>query len=619
MAEKLKILMVFTANMNLGDSVIGDSNYYLIQKAFFPRKCEIFPYTISSRDVEQIKYVDAVVFAGGIFKSTSENFWLYIPELLEAAQRYNVPVLLNGIGVEAFHPDDEKSVNLKNALNLPCVKCISVRDDIETLKSDYITNPDIEILPVYDVAVWSKDVYKEHLKQMPSLREKKCIGLGITREKIFADYGNPQITKQVQLDFWKGVITLLEEKGLQWKAFTNGDPNDELFAKEVLAYTGHGEKAPVPMDAVSLVQTIAQFQAVIAGRMHSNIISYALGIPSVGFVWNQKLAFWGKRIGYPERFLFPEEMTPQNAVSRLLQAMKEGCRPTRKQKKPIYAAVKNFAKVWCKKRNIPKEIHCYPEKMMAPALGGISLRYKNTNSMEAFWDSYAHGYRNFQLDLRLTSDDVLVCVNRWHPETFQLLGHPLAAGEAPKAMAAKEFSECKYYNRFSTLSFEGFLKQTAPHLKEKKIEVVLSIGCPSKDIMQKMAVAIPQLLQQYGLAQTQFKLRLERKNDILFFKEAAFTMDFIYYMVCIENSTEKLAEICRDAVAFCQSQNVRCLALSPANCRAEIVDICKKASIDVYLFTSFKVGEMVNALNLGAHMVSNHYYGVDYVQRLTQA
>lgn len=618
MSRRIKILMVYTANMNLGDSVIGDSNYYLIEKAFFPRKCEIFPYTISSRDVEQLRYVDGLVFAGGIFKSTSENFWLYIPELLEAAQKYNVPVLLNGIGVEAFHPEDEKSVNLKNALNLPCVKCISVRDDVETLKKDYITNPNIQILPVYDVAVWSKNVYAKHLKQMPHLRDKKIIGLGIVRHKIFADYGNPQIDKQVQLDFWKGVITLLEEKGLPWKAFTNGDPNDELFAKEVLDYVGHGEKMPTPMDSVSLVQTISQFRAVIAGRMHSNIISYALGIPSVGFVWNQKLAFWGQRIGYPERFLFPEELSPEHAVNRLLQAMKEGCGPKRAQKQPIYSAVKKFVRKWCKKRDILQESLNYPEKMMAPALGGMSLRYKNTNSMEAFWDSYAHGYRNFQLDLRLTADDVLVCVNRWHPETFQLLGRPLAEGEAPKAMTAKEFAQCKYYNRFSTMSFEGFLKQAAPLLKEKEIRVVLSIGLPSKDILQKMAIGILKLLQQYGLDQSQFGLRLERKNDISFFQEAGFTMDLIYYMVCVEESTEKLAAICRDAVAFCKSKNVRSLALSPANCRTEIMDICKKNSMDVYVFTYFQTGKMIDALRLGAHRVSNHYYGIDYMQRLTQ-
>lgn len=618
MGRCLKILMVNTANMNLGDSVIADSNEYLLKKALFPRKVDIIPYNINSRDLEQFQYVDAVVFAGGIVKSTTEYLWLYVPEILDAAQKYNVPVLLNGIGVEAFHPDDEKSVNFKRALNLPCVKSISVRDDVETLKRDYITNPDIQILPVYDVAVWTKDVYAKQLKHMPALRDKKVIGLGIVRHKIFADYGNPQITKQMQLDFWKGVITLLEEKGFSWKAFTNGDTNDELFAKEVLEYTGHGEKMLTPMDSVSLVQSIAQFRAVIAGRMHSNIIAYALGIPSIGFVWNQKLAFWGKRIGYPERFLFPEEMTPENAVNRLLQAMEEGCAPGKAQKQPIYSAVKQFVKKWCKKRETTKEDFCYPKCMIAPALGGISLRYKNTNSMEAFEHSYQNGYGNFQLDLRLTADDVPVCVNRWHADTYKMLNLPLAEGEKAKALTAQEFADCKYYNRFSTLSFADFLKQVTPLLKQKEIQVVLGIGRPSKETLQKMAVAIPALLQQYGLKQTQFKLRLERKTDILFFQEAGFTMDLIYYVVCAEESTEKLPEICREAVAFCKSRNIRYLALSPVNCRKEIMDICKKASIDVYVFTCSKSGQMLEALKQGAYMVGSHYYGVDHMQRLTQ-
>lgn len=112
----LKILVVETANMNLGDNVIADNVYYLLNKALHGKRYDILRYSIFSRDPEQIRYVDAVVFAGGILKATTENFWLYIPELIRAAQEYQVPVLLSGIGVEAFYPDDERSIALKEAL-----------------------------------------------------------------------------------------------------------------------------------------------------------------------------------------------------------------------------------------------------------------------------------------------------------------------------------------------------------------------------------------------------------------------------------------------------------------------------------------------------------------------
>ena len=86
----LKILMVMTANLNLGDSVLSENDYYLIQKALRGRKAHIFKYGISTRDISQVRYVDAVIFAGGILKTFNEKFWLYIPEIIEFTKRTNI-------------------------------------------------------------------------------------------------------------------------------------------------------------------------------------------------------------------------------------------------------------------------------------------------------------------------------------------------------------------------------------------------------------------------------------------------------------------------------------------------------------------------------------------------
>lgn len=616
--KKKKILMVFTANMNLGDNVIGDCNEFLIRRAFFPGTCEIFPYSISTHDVEQVRYVDAVVFAGGILKTTSEKFWQYIPELLEAAERYDVPVMLNGIGVEAFHGEDERSVRLREALNLPCVKCITVRDDIETLRRDYITNPEITVLPVYDVAVWSRTVYKDVLRRMRPIRKRNVIGLGVVREKLFSDYGNPQIDRQVQLDFWKGVIERLEEEGLPWEIFTNGDSYDELFAREVLAYVGHGSKAAVPMDAPSLVQTISTYRGIIAGRMHSNIIAYALGIVSIGFIWNQKLMFWGAKIGYPERFLRPDELDPKMAVDRLVRGLAEGCETSKKSRQPIDAGMKYFLKTWCVKRKVPKEEFDYAKCMIAPALGGMSLRYKNTNSMDAFWDSYSHGYRKFQIDLRLTADGELVCVNRWHADTLWLLGRRLKEGEAPMALTAQEFAEAKYYNRFPTLFFEDFLQQTASLLR-KKIQVVIAIGQPDGEILDQMKVLIPEALERAGIKPNRFLLRLERRSDIAAMKRAKCKIPMIYHPVPGKKSEEEMYCYYQDVVNYCKANKISRISLSPDCCREAIVKLCKEEGMKVYVFTSFRGVAMVDALKTGADLVSNHYYHVEYMRRLTQS
>ena len=127
---------------------------------------------------------------------------------MNEAQKYDIPVFFSAIGCEAFHPEDENSVSLKNAVNQPCVKGISCRDDIETLKNDYIENPDVRLTTVYDPAVWCRETYKDCISSKDR-KTNRTIGLGVVRSNLFEDYGNPQITKQFQLDFWKKTAELL--------------------------------------------------------------------------------------------------------------------------------------------------------------------------------------------------------------------------------------------------------------------------------------------------------------------------------------------------------------------------------------------------------------------------
>ena len=407
----IKILLVFTANMNLGDSILAENDRFLVEKAMAGRDYIIFPYSISSRDIDQIKYVDAVIFGGGIFKAKTEKFWLYIPEILHEAQKCNVPVFFSAIGTEEYYPDDERSVQLKEALNLSCVKGISCRDDIETLTKDYIDNPDIEVSPVCDPAVWCRETYAEALKNEPS--KKEVIGLGVVRYDLFADYGNPSITKEYQLAFWKETVQLLEEKGLPWTLFTNGATGDEAFANEVLAYIGHGTKEKAPADAADLVRMISSFRGVIAGRMHSNIVAFALNIPSVGFIWNRKLVFWGKKTGHPERFLPVEKLTAENAVDTLMNILDQPVGPDENMRKPVYEAIVRFVQnhVRVREGRTSETIPLIEEHMEAVCLGGMETRYMQTNTLDAFEYSLENGYTNFHLSVRLTKDGEPVCVD----------------------------------------------------------------------------------------------------------------------------------------------------------------------------------------------------------------
>ena len=474
--KKLKILMVQTMNMNLGDTVLADNDCFLMKKAMGVKRCDLLRYSISSRDFTQVKYVDAVVFAGGILKCTNENFWQYMPEIIKEANKHNVPVFMSAIGVEKFYPEDERSVALKEAINLPCVKGISVRDDVDTLKKDYITNKNIKIYSVYDPAVWCADTYKKHLKI--DNNKDELVGLGITREKLFSDYGNPQIDKEFQLNFWKGVIDELDKRNVKWKVFTNGDTYDEIFAKEVLAFVGHGDKLPAPLDGATLVEQISQFTSVIAGRMHSNIVAFSLSIPSIGFVWNQKLRFWGDKIGYGERFIECDNLSPQSVISAWEKARTQGVVIKPEFKSGVLDALKDFANE-ITYRQKPHEKLDFKSCMVASSLGGIEIRYKNTNSKQAFSYSKSLGYKNFHVDMRLTNDEKLVCINKWHKDTYKVMNHPKKDEEKPSALSFDEFKACKYYNRFDTMSAEELFKMYGKTIKKYGNKLIVSFGRPN--------------------------------------------------------------------------------------------------------------------------------------------
>lgn len=55
--------------------------------------------------------------------------------------------------------------------------------------------------------------------------------------------------------------------------------------------------------------------------MHSSIISYALDVPSVNLVWNDKIPFFYQNIGYPDRAISIEDW---NAEGRPEKAVRNG-------------------------------------------------------------------------------------------------------------------------------------------------------------------------------------------------------------------------------------------------------------------------------------------------------
>lgn len=94
--------------------------------------------------------------------------------------------------------------------------------------------------------------------------------------------------------------------------------------------------------------------------------------------------------------------------------------------------------------------------------GGMIDGHTYTNSKEAIELSIAQGCTYFEVDLQLTSDDVLVCVHDW--AQFNLMCHHEERGKKPMSYA--EFKTCKLWGKYTPLSAEDIaeLLKAHPHV-----------------------------------------------------------------------------------------------------------------------------------------------------------
>jgi len=343
-----KILMIGLKNgENLGDVIINDCTVYLVRNILEEldyTDYEIISIDMMDGDYSLIENMDLVIFTGGgIIKYKYQKFYRYIDEITNLAQQKGVPVIFNAVGVEGFDENNDNCMRLRHAINRACVKQITTRDDIDLLREKYIYN-NICTQKVADSAVWTPEVYG--IKK----NDNNIIGLGVIREGIFKSNGIDLGLSEL-LELWSSIIQELELQGEKWQIFTTGWPSDMKFAINLMKYIGREAEIETkvvkrPIKAQELVSTISNYKCIIAGRLHANIISYSLNIPSIGIVWNDKCTFWGNNIGFPARFFKHDNFDGKLIVNECLNAIKVGYHAEHRNsyRMTVYNSLKQYLK-----------------------------------------------------------------------------------------------------------------------------------------------------------------------------------------------------------------------------------------------------------------------------------
>lgn len=302
----MRILTVSFFDDNYGDMLIRICFDRLLKVAmknlgFDELDYVIYNMNIKEIDADRIAGADLVLFSGGaLFGFNNLGSFDAIDTITAIADEHSVPVVFSSIGINNMHANEQSGERLNEILMRRCIKAMSVRESAEIFVP-FAEGCDFEIVSVCDPAVWAKHVYRKDVQEVRKAKDRKIVGLNIVRGGLFkANFKAWSLDDEAK--FIKKLVAMLEEKEIDYRLFSNGsvlDTNSMMYIAKHLEIPD--EKLICPDSTKEVVRAIAGFDAVTAIRLHAGIISYALDIPSINLVWNEKIPHFYRNIGHPER------------------------------------------------------------------------------------------------------------------------------------------------------------------------------------------------------------------------------------------------------------------------------------------------------------------------------
>lgn len=264
-----------------------------------------------------IKDLDGLVFVGGGFIKFKNQGLNYLDEqIIKIAEKRNIPVMFNASGIEGYDEKDIRCQRLKKVINSSIVKVITTRDDLDTLRSKYITNKDIVTDLVGDPVFWLKDMYS--LNNSKKQEKTGRIGVNLVNPNNFARYGGA-VNKRAIENFYKNLLQELTMNDADFYLYTNGMEIDHDFGKRLIRSMNIPAKRLLRAPEVSpeLVDTTLQFDIILSARMHAGIVAYALDIPVVGLIWSKKIDHFARIAKIRDRY-FDETELDYRRIAQLL-------------------------------------------------------------------------------------------------------------------------------------------------------------------------------------------------------------------------------------------------------------------------------------------------------------
>lgn len=217
---------------------------------------------------------DLAIFVGGqLFKDT---FIESISFFIENLKLRNIPVIFHACGI-GYLGGKENKQKLLNAINSSIVKSISIRESKNYFDKFVEINNIVPLFKeTFDPAINVSRYFTYNSKK------ENVIGLGIMYSKEYS--------KKLQKRMWKQIIEYLNNEKIEWNIFINGNKFDLEFCEELVSEMAiNNKKIYCTHNVNEYLNLINSFRMMISMRLHSHIVAYSLGVPSIAISWDDKV------------------------------------------------------------------------------------------------------------------------------------------------------------------------------------------------------------------------------------------------------------------------------------------------------------------------------------------
>lgn len=292
-----------------------------------PRWRQLWRQSVDQADV-------AVIGGGNLFQDDDLNFPLKIGLVLRILRSAGLPIAVYAVG--ASHHWSLRARELFAGLLGNRIVHVSVRDERsrQNWRGYFGETFDVEISP--DPGLLAVEMVEK--PRETSHGQEPTVGVCVTHPVILRRHAGVSFSQvPVQsVSAYRDLGCELVKHGYKVLLFTNGAREDQSFLDMVMQdpasadmiASGFLTAAPRPRQPTELLDILQPLSAIVAHRLHANIVAYSFRIPHVGLGWDSKVESFFRSVGR-DRFLAHGDQGPYEIAACVRAAVAEGIDPAR--------------------------------------------------------------------------------------------------------------------------------------------------------------------------------------------------------------------------------------------------------------------------------------------------